>query len=177
MYTIGELAKAFGLSRSTLLYYDRIGVLSPSVRSAANYRLYNQRDYDRLGKIRTYRDAGLSLDVIADILEAPGNRCAQLLEQRLMALNLEISDLRRQQSAVLTLLGDRSQLRSAKVMTKAQWVSILSASGLDQQAQRQWHIEFERDLPEMHTDFLESLGIPKDEIQQIKAWSQAGIEH
>ncbi len=42
MITIGRLARRFGLSRSTLLYYDSIGLLSPSTRSAKDYRLYLQ---------------------------------------------------------------------------------------------------------------------------------------
>jgi hypothetical protein len=41
MLTIGRLAERFGLSRSTLLYYDSIELLSPSARSDANYRLYS----------------------------------------------------------------------------------------------------------------------------------------
>lgn len=47
MYRIGELAALGGLSRSTLLYYDRIGLLSPSGRSEANYRLYSAEDRER----------------------------------------------------------------------------------------------------------------------------------
>lgn len=41
MYHISQLAQQFGLSRSTLLYYDRIGLLSPSARSEAGYRQYS----------------------------------------------------------------------------------------------------------------------------------------
>ena len=42
--TVGRLARAFGLSRSTLLYYDSIGLLRPTGRSPANYRLYTRAD-------------------------------------------------------------------------------------------------------------------------------------
>ena len=176
MYTIGQLAEEFSLSRSTLLYYDRIGLLSPSARSQSNYRLYSQKDFDRLEKIRTYREAGLAIEAISDILDASDSYSTRVLEQRLAALNSEIGALRKQQAMVIDLLGGDSLLRSAKVMTKQQWVRILSAAGMDEAAQRQWHIEFERDLPEMHTDFLESLGIDQAEIQTIKTWSKAGID-
>ena len=40
MHTAGKLARRYALSRSTLLYYHRIGLLVPSGRSAANYRVY-----------------------------------------------------------------------------------------------------------------------------------------
>src|SRR5574344_1987818 len=48
MHTIGQIAKRFALSRSTLLYYDTIGLLSPSGRSQANYRLYTDNDVRRM---------------------------------------------------------------------------------------------------------------------------------
>lgn len=174
MYTIGQLVKRFDLSRSTLLYYDKIGLLKPSGRSAANYRLYAQHDLDRMAQIYIYKEAGLALDAIAEILDSPGSQPSKMLEQRLEHLNSEISRLRRQQQLIIRLLGKDSLLRTTKVMNKAQWVKILRASGMDENAMRQWHIEFERDLPEAHTDFLESLGIEQEEIAEIKALSQAG---
>ena len=172
MLSIGKLAKSFGLSRSTLLYYDRKGLLSPSGRSAANYRLYNEADVVRLQQIVRYRDAGLPLSAIADILDSPDNHSTDVLESRLQSLNTEISRLRQQQRLILKLVGKDSLLRSARIMSKDQWVSLLRAAGMNDAAMHQWHIEFEHDLPEMHQDFLESLGIAKQEIQRIREWSK-----
>ena len=171
MYSIGHLVKTFAVSRSTLLYYDKIGLLKPSGRSGANYRQYTQKDLDRMAQIVLYREAGLSLEAIAELLDSSGSQSANILQQRLNHLNDEISHLRRQQQLIVKLLGKRSLLKRAKVMNKAQWVKILRASGMDDEAMRQWHIEFERDLPEVHTDFLESLGIDEKEITEIKAFS------
>ena len=56
-------------------------------------------------------------------------------------------------------------------MNKSQWVAILKSSGMDEEAMRRWHIEFEKDLPKAHSDFLESLGIDKTEIEEIKSWA------
>ena len=55
MLTISQLGRRFGLSRSTLLYYDSIGLLSPSLRSRANYRLYSRSDVERMELIDVYR--------------------------------------------------------------------------------------------------------------------------
>lgn len=44
MVTVGVLARRFGLARSTLLYYDRLGLLRPSSRSRAGYRSYSPAD-------------------------------------------------------------------------------------------------------------------------------------
>jgi DNA-binding transcriptional MerR regulator len=49
MHTISALARRFSLSRSTLLYYDSIGVLAPTSRSRAGYRLYGDDAVRRLG--------------------------------------------------------------------------------------------------------------------------------
>ncbi len=53
--SIGEIAKQYGLSRSTLLYYDAIGLLRPSGRSESNYRRYTGEDSRRLRLICMYR--------------------------------------------------------------------------------------------------------------------------
>ncbi len=61
MYTIRKLAAEFGLSRSTLLYYDSIGLLKPSSRSESGYRQYSEGDNKQLRQICTYRQMGLQL--------------------------------------------------------------------------------------------------------------------
>ena len=159
------------MSRSSLLYYDKIGLLSPSGRSKANYRLYTQKDHERLSQISVYKEAGLSLTSIDEILSSNNSKMADLLEKRLASLNLEMNRIRKQQQLIVLLLGEDSLLRSSRVMNKTQWVDILKASGMDEEAMRQWHIEFERSLPEAHKDFLESLGIESEEIATIRNWA------
>ncbi|EPJ49715.1 MAG: regulatory protein MerR [Osedax symbiont Rs2] len=170
MQTIGQLVKKSGLSRSTLLYYDKLKLLSPSGRSAANYRLYTPEDTQRLAQILLYREAGISLENIAVLLDAQDSQLSAILEQRLEALNLEMNEIRRQQQLLLQLLGTSSPLRSSKLMNKQQWIAILSASGMDEAAMRNWHIEFEKKLPLVHSDFLHSLGIDPEEMAAIKAY-------
>jgi len=67
--TIGRLASKFNLSRSTLRYYDSIGVLSPIKRGKGNYRIYSEDDCNRLEQIASYRQTGLSLQRIKEILD------------------------------------------------------------------------------------------------------------
>ena len=94
MFTIGRLAKQYGLSRSTLLYYDSIGLFKPTSRGNGEYRLYSRADAERLEQIRTYRKAGLKLKDIKLILDAPDNDLTAILENRLEELNREIEALR-----------------------------------------------------------------------------------
>jgi len=61
MLTVSQLAKLCGLSRTTLLYYESIGLLSPACRSDSNYRRYSTEQLERLRTICAYRNAGLRL--------------------------------------------------------------------------------------------------------------------
>lgn len=168
---ISTLARRFGLSRSTLLYYDRIGLLRPSGRSPANYRIYGAADQRRLAQICTLRRTGMSLGQIAGVLTASDHKIARALKRRLEALNREIQVLRAQQQVIVELLQDKSLLAGTRVMDKRRWVALLRGAGLDDAAMWQWHVAFERMSPEAHQDFLEALGIGADEIAQIRRFS------
>jgi len=66
---VGELAKRTGVSVRTLHYYDEIGLLSPSHRTDAGYRLYDKEDIIRLQQIISLRQIGFSLEEIRECLE------------------------------------------------------------------------------------------------------------
>ena len=166
--SVSRLGKQFGLSRTALLYYDRIGLLSPSGRSRAGYRVYNDDDAKRLEAICRYREIGLTLDQIKDLLAGASGRTAELLEARLDQLNAEIERLREQQRVIVRLLANRRKLRRARAIDKAGWVAILRAAGLDDAAMHRWHVEFERTAPQAHQDFLESLGLLPREVSRIR---------
>jgi DNA-binding transcriptional MerR regulator len=171
MYTVGQLAKLFGLSRSTLLYYDEIGVLSPSARSASNYRLYSDDDARRMERIKVYREAGLSLEVISRLLRDDSDSVPAVLEHHLQELSREIAKLRHQQHLMGELLGNAQLLRGSRSLTKKQWVALLASTGMTEDGMCKWHAEFEKNFPEAHQDFLESLGIPEEEITMIRKFS------
>jgi DNA-binding transcriptional MerR regulator len=171
MFSISTVGKKFGLSRSTLLYYDRLKLVRPTYRTSAGYRLYSAEDEARLKQICRYRETGLSLAAIKGLLdeEAPSpSRVADALHQRLTELNHEIASLRRQQQVVLTLLPRKGQDRLARAMTKGKWVALLRSIGLSDAEMMQWHAAFERQSPQAHQDFLESLGLPGTEIRLIR---------
>lgn len=168
MLTIGQLAEKYALSRSTLIYYDAIGVLTPSGRSESNYRLYSDSDLKRMDRIQLFRSAGLSLDAIKLILEKDPGGLDSVLEQRLISINSEIQRLRDQQKVILKILENENFEKHSRVITKDVWVSMLRAAGLDAEGRKNWHIEFEKASPEGHQDFLESLGLERDEIAKIR---------
>ena len=155
-----------------MIYYDKIGVLKPGGRSVSNYRLYTEDDLRRMDRIMLFRGAGLSLQSIVALLDKKDDDLNLSLEHRLYAINDEIQGLRDQQTVILNLLENQNHVRNTRVMTKETWVSILEASGLDDEGMRNWHTEFEKTSPEAHQDFLESIGINKEEIILIRQWSR-----
>jgi len=172
MLTIGQVAKKYSLSRSTLIYYDSKGILKPSGRSISNYRLYSENDLKLVERIILFRSAGLSIESIQHIL---GNKHGQVeiaLEKRLSKINKEIQALRTQQNLILQLIGNDRLSTNARIMDKDTWVAVLDKAGLDDNGKRKWHQEFEAIAPEAHQDFLESIGIESEEINSIRKWSR-----
>jgi DNA-binding transcriptional MerR regulator len=169
--TISKLAKKFGLSRSTLLYYDSKGLLSPSGHKQGEYRVYGNDEVKRLEKICMYRNAGLSLKAIKKILDTPDTDLTTILSARFEELNREMSKLQEQQKIIAGLLQNTSLLFKPEKMTKQLWTSILRASGFSELEMRNWHIAFEREAPEQHKAFLQYLQIPEAEIEIIKNWA------
>jgi DNA-binding transcriptional MerR regulator len=170
--TISKLARQFGLARSTLLYYDRIGLLRPNQHSRSGYRLYDAQAIERLQRIVELRSAGMTLTTVKRVLETR-TPLADALEQQVALLNRQLAQLRAQQRVVLSLLQSRSATRRARTMSKESWTRMFRSIGLTDVDMRQWHAHFERTMPEAHRDFLESLGLDAPEVRRIRAWSGA----
>ena len=71
-YTVSQLAKMAGVSVRTLHHYDHIGLLKPSRRTEAGYRLYERQDLLRLQQILFFKELDLPLSEIRGILDDPG---------------------------------------------------------------------------------------------------------
>jgi DNA-binding transcriptional MerR regulator len=170
--TVTLLARACGLSRSTVLYYESRGLLKPVRRSAGNYRLYSERDLERLRQVCLYRNAGLKLGDIRSILDRTHGDAASVLQRRLVELGGEIERLREHQRAIARLLGGANRLRRMQMVTKEKWVEVMRSAGFTEGQMRRWHMEFEKSAPEEHQEFLEFLHIPAAEVASIRKWSR-----
>jgi len=177
MHTVGRLAQKHGLSRSTLLYYDRIGLLRPTGHAKGEYRQYSAEDDARLGRICEYRQAGISLKEIGRMLDDPADTTLSgALEIRLAQINEEMAVLRDQQTLAAGLLGRTDLLADHAAMDKETWVSLLSSAGFNEEDMRRWHVQFERTAPGKHEEFLRRLAIPEGEISAIRAMAAAPHE-
>lgn len=70
-YTVKQLADLAGVSTRTLRYYDQIGLLKPAGTTEAGYRLYGAVEVDRLQQILFYREMGMELEQIREIVNSP----------------------------------------------------------------------------------------------------------
>jgi DNA-binding transcriptional MerR regulator len=93
--TVGQVAESFGVTVRTLHHYDEIGLVVPSARTPAGYRLYTEADLARLSTVVTYRRLDLPLDEVRALLDGDGT---------------PVEHLRRQRSVVQSRLGELEQL-------------------------------------------------------------------
>jgi MerR family transcriptional regulator, thiopeptide resistance regulator len=83
MKTVGEVSALAGITVRTLHHYDERGLLSPSGRTESGYRLYSERDLERLQAILGWRSLGFSLDEIGALMDEAGrDRLSALRTQR-----------------------------------------------------------------------------------------------
>lgn len=96
--TVGQVAQSYGVTVRTLHHYDDIGLLTPSERTPAGYRVYSAADLQRLATVVVYRRLGLPLGEIGELLagRAP-----------------VIDHLRRQRATVATRVSELTELVTA----------------------------------------------------------------
>jgi MerR family transcriptional regulator, thiopeptide resistance regulator len=97
--TVGQVAEQYGVTVRTLHHYDEIGLMVPSERTSAGYRLYSEQDIARLQQVVVYRRLGFALDEIALLLDDPSADVGE--------------HLRRQREAVMSRLDEMHELVTA----------------------------------------------------------------
>ncbi|MFP1632141.1 MerR family transcriptional regulator [Zhengella sp. ZM62] len=134
MMRISELAESVGLSRATLLYYEKLGLLKGK-RQANGYRVYSDADRQRLRLMQQLQAGGLSLQECQACLDGKLDR--EMLGHRLETLERETAEKTRSRDLLAALLG-RASLKG-------------------------WHEEVERVAPDLHRAWLMSQGFSSAE--------------
>jgi DNA-binding transcriptional MerR regulator len=119
---IGELAKRTGLTVRALHHYDAIGLLQPSARSDAGYRLYNRTDIARLHQIQALRRFGLSLADIGTSLASPQPPLADLVSRQIDMLTQQIEQA---DALRARLIHMRTQLQQGQAPELAEWLTTM----------------------------------------------------
>ena len=93
MKTVKEVSNLTGISVRALHYYDSIGLLQPTQVTDAGYRLYDDAALEKLYMILVFRELGLSLKEIANILHAPDFDRNRILEKQIQLMQQKVSKL------------------------------------------------------------------------------------
>ncbi|MGW7026276.1 MerR family transcriptional regulator [Streptomyces xanthophaeus] len=99
-YSVGQVAGFAGTTVRALHHYDEIGLLSPSGRSHAGHRRYDDADLDRLQRILFYRELGFPLEEVAALLDDPGTDPQEHLRRQHALLSDRIARLQQMAEAV-----------------------------------------------------------------------------
>ncbi len=99
-YTVGQVARIAHVSVRALRHYDELGLLRPSWRSASGYRLYGAADLARLQQVLFWKELGVSLERIGELMADP----AYDRRQALRAQREQVQDRARRLDAVLALI-------------------------------------------------------------------------
>lgn len=105
--TVGDVAKLTGASVRTLHHYDHLGLVSPSRRSSAGYRLYTDRDVERLLQVLAYRELGFPLEQISTLLDDPAADALTHLQRQRDALQQRIGHLQHMVVAVERMMNSK----------------------------------------------------------------------
>jgi MerR family transcriptional regulator, thiopeptide resistance regulator len=138
-YTVGAVAKLAGVSVRLLHHYDRIGLLRPSGRSAAEYRIYSLADLKRLQQVLFYRELGFALEDIARILADPGQDELAHLRRQHRLLREQIS---RRQGMLAAIEKELEAGKMGIALTPEEQFEIFGTDKVSgewaEEAQRRW---------------------------------------
>ncbi|KFI11184.1 methyltransferase [Vibrio sp. B183] len=148
MYRISQLAEQVGLSRSTLLYYEKLGLIQ-GTRQANGYRMYTDKDVQRVRLLQQLQAGGLTLEECLECLESKIDR--NKLLQRLNALDEEIQRKQKAKELLSAMLGKNSM--------------------------RDWHQKMEEHAPSAHMEWLIKQGFSEKQALRLKWLSKDMNEH
>ena len=123
---VGDLAKQTGVSVRTLHYYDEIGLLSPSYRTEAGYRLYGKEDIIRLQQILSLRQIGFSLEEIRECLEQHDFSFDRVLQLHTARLREQIELSQKLLNRLDAIAQAVSSMQTVSVETLIQTIEVMN---------------------------------------------------
>ena len=110
MIRIGELAHQSQVSRDTLRFYEKHGLITPSARTEAGYRLYAESDIKRIGFIVSAKKVGFTLNEIQQLLQLEVTKdikscqdVKEFVDHKIQLVNQQLMETRRIKKSLETL--------------------------------------------------------------------------
>ncbi|MCR8657092.1 MerR family transcriptional regulator [Paenibacillus endoradicis] len=181
MYRIGQFAKLTGVTERALRYYDKKGILKPTLRVDGGYRYYSREDLIQLQKILTMKYLNFSLEEIADTLVDENVSMAEVFDQQHEWLVKKRDEL----NGIIASL-DRVKKITSKVDSISSGLLLLMIHSLQNENKQREHL-----LKHLPPDFVNIIyqNDPQTEEQlelemkmvvllsQILEFHQKGISH
>lgn len=161
--TVGEVAQTVGVSVRTLHHWDHLGLVVPSARTWAGYRLYSRGDIARLQQVLVYRELGFSLARIQDLIEDPqADEHAHLIRQRSL-LEDRIAHLQRMVRAVDSLMEEKKMTNELSPEEQARAFGSEWSDPYAEEAEQNWG-----DTPEWKESQRIRASMSKEDFAQAK---------
>ena len=110
MLKIGELAALASVSRDTLRFYEKQGLITPGKRNNVGYRLYSETDVNRVSFIISAKEVGFTLNEIHQLLELEVTKdekscqdIKQFVDAKISIVNERLGDIKRIKKSLQTL--------------------------------------------------------------------------
>lgn len=184
----GELANMLGVSKQTVIYYDRVGLISPAKRDEKDYRYYTLEQVDELDSIITFRNLGVSIEVLKDYLrERNVQSCIEMLKKQKLNVAAEIEKLDRIQKKIDARAALLEKVAAVKDLKKVEFVNqareyymIENCMQSDEKSYMQSFINICNHSKKLHIDFENPICniLKKEDILEgnYKRVSAYGIE-
>ena len=170
-YAVGAVARLAGVTVRTLHHYDEIGLLSPSDRSQAGYRRYDDGDLERLQRILFYRELGFGLDEIRNVMSDDGTDASVHLRRQHAMLRDRIRRLERMVTAVEKALEARTMGINLSPDERLEVFGDFDPGEHAAEVEERWG-----DTDAYRESMRRSRGYTKADWQRIKAEGQAAVE-
>ncbi|MCF7797656.1 MAG: MerR family transcriptional regulator [Candidatus Marinimicrobia bacterium] len=132
--TVKQLSQTAGISIRTLHYYDEIGLLHPAETGKNGYRYYHEANLLRLQQIMFYKELGLPLEKIGEILDDPHFDTLQALQEHKVALQQKFHRI---QSLIATVENTIKHVEGEKIMTKHELFKGFSSKEEERKVQQE----------------------------------------
>lgn len=172
MMTVKEIAKLTGISARTLHYYDEIGLLEPTQKSEAGYRLYDKKALETLQQILFFREFDIPLKDIKAVMQTPSFDKNQILQMQKNMLTAKKERLERLIAEIDDNLNGES-IMEFEIFSKNEVEEMYSAMIKNMtEVQKQVFIEQYGSIEEWKKEFLEKAST--EEVQknfaQVVEW-------
>lgn len=133
---ISEFAKKSGVTVKTLLHYDKIGLLKPSMKSENGYRIYYDEDFIRLQQISTLKFVGLSLQEIKQVLDHKEENIEQLIDIEMKVLEEKKNKI---ETVINGLQKSKKEIETNNYLDINKFIDIIRLTTMEDKAKERFN--------------------------------------